>query len=93
MAAEIRLGRLRGFQTESSRVLTIKSWNRSPIGETVRNYAWLKLGTKSEVKRRIFRFNFIYFSFSCKSADYNIVSLSCSLSRDSRRTQPASFTR
>ena len=35
---------------------------------------------------------FIIFSFACKSADYNIVSLSCALSRDSRRTQPASFT-
>ena len=32
------------------------------------------------------------FSFACKSADYNIVSLSCALSRDSRRTQPASYT-
>ena len=34
----------------------------------------------------------IIFSFACKSADYNIVSLSCALSGDSRRTQPASFT-
>ena len=33
-----------------------------------------------------------YCSFSCKSADYNIVTLSCALSRDSRRTQPGSYT-
>ena len=32
-----------------------------------------------------------YCSFSCKSADYNIVTLSCALSRDSRRTQPGSY--
>jgi len=30
-------------------------------------------------------------SFACLSADYNIVTLSCALSRDSRRTQPASY--
>ena len=33
----------------------------------------------------------IFFSFACLSADYNIVTLSCALSRDSRRTQPASY--
>ena len=42
--------------------------------------------------RRANIFNAIkYCSFSCKSADYNIVTLSCALSRDSRRTQPGSY--
>ena len=30
-------------------------------------------------------------SFTCLSADYNVVTLSCSLSRETRRTQPDSF--
>ena len=30
-------------------------------------------------------------SFKCKSADYNIVTLTCSMSRESRRTQPGSY--
>ena len=30
-------------------------------------------------------------SFRCKSADYNIVTLTCSMSRESRRTQPGSY--
>ena len=47
MDAEIRLGRSRESQTESSRDLMIKSLNRSPTEGTVRNSAWLKQGMES----------------------------------------------
>ena len=40
--------------------------------------------------REIIRFH-LCLSFSCLSADYNIVSLTCSLSRETRRTQPGSY--
>ena len=36
-------------------------------------------------------FSLSLFSFPCLSADYNIVSLTCSLSRETRRTQPGSY--
>ena len=70
----------------------IKSLNRFPTEGTVRNCAWLKQGIETIIAMGVISIMFIIFSFACKSADYNIVSLSCALSRDSRRTQPASFT-
>ena len=39
----------------------------------------------------LFIWLYSYFSFTCKSADYNIVTLSCALSSESRRTQGGSY--
>ena len=57
----------------------------------MRSFVWRRRGRNLRYKSDRAIFSLSLFSFPCLSADYNIVSLTCSLSRETRRTQPGSY--